>query len=438
MTQDLTLEDLVTHHNELTTAHWPLPTAVYNARNPEMLRSSPRLRWAWCLLLLFSQFARATDWRRPESQLAEKIVVITGTGVIALDVSNLSSIDPSDVDQIRRGLTDLLANSGVRISEPDQAAATVHVRLSESLQNYVWVAEIQQGVNDACIAIVAMPRLDSAVKTASALPLTLHATPLISQADPIFDVAVLEGNPRRMLVLGENAVTVYEFKDGRWQQGQSQAINHARPFPRDARGRIVLRKDYLFDAYLPGLICHSTNVSPLALNCSRSDDPWPLQTEDFGVSGFFAPSRNFFTGALVPGLGQQKSAPAFFSAAAVPRSKYVLWIFAGTDGQLHLLDGMNHQIAAKIHWGSDLAGVHAACRQDFQVLASSAGDGPNDSVQAFEFPDRDPVAVSQPLQLSGAITALWTARSDDSATAVVHDSETGDYEAVQLTLACGQ
>jgi hypothetical protein len=174
------------------------------------------------------------------------------------------------------------------------------------------------------------------------------------------------------------------------------------------------------------------------LNCSRSDDPWPLQTEDFGVSGFFAPSRNFFTGALVPGLGQQKSAPAFFSAAAVPRSKYVLWIFAGTDGQLHLLDGMNHQIAAKIHWGSDLAGVHAACRQDFQVLASSAGDGPNDSVQAFEFPDRDPVAVSQPLQLSGAITALWTARSDDSATAVVHDSETGDYEAVQLTLACGQ
>jgi len=438
MTQDLMTEDLVTHDNERTTAHWPLPIAVYNARNPEMLRSSPRVHWAWCLLLLVAQISRAADWRRPESQLAEKIVAITGPGLIALDVSNLSSIDPSDVDQIRRGLADLLANSGVRISEPDQAAASVHVRLSESLQNYVWVAEIQQGINDAGIAIVAMPRPDSTIKTASALPLTLHATPLISQPDPILDAAILEGNPRRMLVLGENAVTVYEFKDGHWLTGQSLPIAHDRPLPRDARGRIALRKDHLFDAYLPGLICRSTNASPLALNCSRSDDPWPLQTEDFGVSGFFAPSRNFFTGALVPGLGQQKSAPAFFSAAAVPRGNYTLWIFAGTDGQLHLLDGMNHQIAAKIHWGSDLAGVHAACRQDLQVLASSAGDGPNDSVQAFEFPDRDPVAVSQPLQLNGAITALWTARGGDNATAVIHDSETGDYEAVQLTLACGQ
>ncbi len=430
--------DLMARDNELTTAHWPLATAVYNARNPEMLRSSPRVRWAWCLLLLFSQFARAADWRRPESQLAEKIVAITGPGLIALDVSNLSSIDPSDVEQIRRGLADLLAGSGVRISEPDQAAASVHVRLSESLQNYVWVAEVQQGINDAGIAIVAMPRPDSAIKTVGSLPLTLHATPLISQPYPILDAAILEGNPRRMLVLGENAVTVYEFKDGRWQQGQSLAINHDRPFPRDARGRIALRKDHLFDAYLPGLICHSTNASPQALNCSRSDDPWPLQSEDFGVSGFFAPSRNFYTGALVPGVGQQKSAPAFFSAAAVPRGNYALWIFAGTDGQLHLLDGMNHQIVAKIHWGSDLAGVHAACRQDWQVLATAVGSGTGDSVQAFEFPDREPVAVSQALELNGTITALWTSRPGDSAIAVYRDADSGNYEAVQLTLTCGQ
>jgi hypothetical protein len=241
-----------------------------------------------------------------------------------------------------------------------------------------------------------------------------------------------------MLALGENAVTVYEFKDGHWFPGQPIAINHDRPLPRDVRGRIILRKDHLFDAYLPGMICRSTNASPLGLNCSRSDDPWPLQTEDFGVSAFFAPARNFFTGALVPGIGQQKSAPAFYSAAALPRAKYALWIFAGIDGQLHLLDGINHQVEAKIHWGSDLAGVHAPCRQDWQVLAISAGSGTDDSVQAFEFADREPAAVSQSLQLNGNITALWTARGDDSATAVFRNSETGNYEAMQLTLACGQ
>jgi hypothetical protein len=420
------------------TDHCPLATAVYNARNPEMFCSSSRVRWAWCLLLLFSQVVRAADWRLPEAQLAEKVTAITGPGVVALEVMNRSSISPSEAEQIRRGLTASLANSGVRVMEVDQAAATVRITLSESLQNYVWVAEIQQATNDTSVAIVAAPRPNSAINPQGAPPLTLRATQLVSQQEPILDAAILEGNPRRMLVLGENAVTVYEFKDGHWIPGQSLAINHDRPLPRDIRGRIMLCKDHLFDAYLPGLICHSTNSSPLALNCSRSDDPWPLQTEDFGVSGFFAPARNFFTGALVPGIGQQKSAPAFYSAAALPRGSYALWIFAGVDGQLHLLDGMNHQIEAKIRWGNDLTGVHAACRQDWQVLATSPGSGTDDSVQAFELADREPVAVSQALHVNGNITALWTARNGDSATAVFRDSETGNYEAVQLTLTCGQ
>jgi hypothetical protein len=424
--------------SKLDSMKGPHHLAVYNARNPEMFCSSSRVRWAWCLLLLFSPVARGADWRRPEAQLAEKIVVITGPGVVALELTNHSSITPSEADQIRRGLTATLANSGVRVLEPDQAAATVQVTLSESFQNYVWVAEIQQGTNEAGVAIVATPRPDSAISTQSVPPLTLHATQLVSQPEPILDAAILEGNPPRMLVLGENAVTVYEFKDGHWVPGQPLAINHDRPLPRDVHGRIILRKDHLFDAYLPELICRSTNTSPLALTCSRSDDPWPLQTEDFGVSGFFAPERNFFTGALVPGIGQQKSAPAFYSAAALSRGKYALWIFAGVDGQLHLLDGMNHQIEANIHWGSDLAGVHAACRQDWQVLATSAGSGADDSIQAFEFADREPAAVSQALPVNGNVTALWTARNGDSATAVFRDSETGNYEAVQLTLTCGQ
>jgi hypothetical protein len=390
------------------------------------------------LLLLVASGAWAADWRRSETQLAEKIAAITGPGVVALDVANHSSLSASEVEAIRNGLTEALSNSGVRISEPDQAAGTVRVTFSESLQNYVWVAEIQQGTNAVGVAIIDTPRPDSAVNQQPAFPLTLRATQLVSQPYPILDVAVLEGNPRRMLVLGENAVTVYEFKDGHWLQGQSLAVNHDRPFPRDVRGRIVLRKDHLFDAYLPGLICRSSYASPLALNCLHSDDPWPLQTDDFGVSGFFAPARNFFTGALVPGVGRQKSAPAFYSAAALPRGKYALWIFSGVDGQLHLLDGMNDQIEANIHWGSDLAGVHATCRQDWQVLAIPAGGGPEDSVQAFEFADREPAAVSQALQFDGTITALWTARTGDSVTVVFRDSETGNYEAVQFTLTCGQ
>ena len=427
---------------ELITGHCRLTTAVYNARNPEMLCSSSRsrLRWARCLLLLIAPAAWGADWRRPEEQLAQKIAAIIGPGAVAVQITNRSSISAAESEQIRRGLITSLADTGVRITQAEQAVATVQVTLSESLRNYVWVAEIQQGTNAGSVAIVDMPRPDSAVSPASALPLTLHATQLISQPYPILDAAILEGSPRRMLILGENAVTVYEFKDGQWLQGQSLAINHDRPFPRDARGRIMLRKDkdHLFDAYLPGLICRSTDASPPALNCARSDDPWPLQTDDFGVSGFFASARNFFTGALVPGIGQAKSAPAFYSAAALPRGKYALWIFSGVDGQVHLLDGMNQQSEANIHWGSDLAGVHAACGQDWQVLATAAGTAPSDSLQAFEFADREPAAVSPPLALSGNLTALWTAGAGESAIAVTRNSATGNYEAVQITFTCGQ
>jgi hypothetical protein len=426
------------------TDHCPLTTAVYNARNPEMLCSYSRVRWACCLLLLVAPATWAADWGGPEAQLAEKIAAVTGPGVVALKLGNRSSISAVETEQIRRGLIVSLFNSGVKVAEAESAAATVQVTLSESQQNYVWVAEIQRGKIAAGVAIVSTPRTDSAINPQPAFPLSLRATQLISLPYPILDAAILEGNPRRMLVLGENAVTVYEFNDGHWLPGQSVAVNHDGPFPRDARGRIVFRKDkdkdHLFDAYLPGLVCHSSNASPLALNCLRSDDPWPLQTqtEDFGVSAFFAPARNFFTGALVPGVGQQQSAPAFYTAAALPRGTYALWIFAGVDGQLHLLDGMNDRIEANIHWGSDIAGVHAACRQDWQVLASPAGSAGEDSIQAFEFADPEPVAVSDPLQLGGTVTALWTARGEDNAIAIVRDSETGNYEAVQLTLTCSQ
>ncbi len=72
------------------------------------------------------------------------------------------------------------------------------------------------------------------------------------------------------------------------------------------------------------------------------------------------------------------------------------------------------------------------------MLATSTANETNDSVQAFEFPDREPVAVSQSLPLNGTITALWTSRDDNSAIAVYRDSDSGNYEAVQITPTCGQ
>jgi hypothetical protein len=71
------------------------------------------------------------------------------------------------------------------------------------------------------------------------------------------------------------------------------------------------------------------------------------------------------------------------------------------------------------------------------VLVTGNGDGAGESVTAFEIADREPVAVSQPVEFNGAITALWTDSDGTGAIAVSQNSETGRYEAYRLSIACG-
>ena len=78
--------------------------------------------------------------------------------MIALEITNRSSIASADVEQIRHLVVSELAASGVRVWQPDQAAATAEVTLSENLQSYVWVAQIQQGSAEPSLAMVSLDR----------------------------------------------------------------------------------------------------------------------------------------------------------------------------------------------------------------------------------------------------------------------------------------
>ena len=416
--------------------------AVYNSGIPEMPVLSSRFpRVAGSvfvvLVVLYAAVAWAENWGGAEEQLAAKIAAVTGPGAVAVNFSNRSSISPTDADEIRRGLLTQLAALGVRFVNAEQAAARVQVSLSEDLQNHVWLAEIHQGANQSSIVMVSLLRPETQTVGHEAAALALRKTLLWSQDDRILDVAVLDGNPSHMLLLASNGVAVYTLHDGRWQPDQSIAITHLRPWPRDLRGRLVLRNDHLFDAFLPGVFCRSTTSAPLAINCYESDDPWPLGTDQLSLSAFFTPARNYFTGALAPGVGKQTTAPAFYSAAPLPREKYTVWLFATVDGQVHLLDGITDQTAGKLGWGSDIAGVRSGCGFGWQILATRSGVSSDDAVRAFEFPDREPIGVSQPLEFNGSISALWTESGGSSAIAVSHNSETGRYEAFRLTITCG-
>jgi hypothetical protein len=268
--------------------------------------------------------------------------------------------------------------------------------------------------------------------------MSIKKTPLWSDQNRILDVELMSGNPQHMIVLEPDSILVLSQQAGRWQPDQTLPIIHPLPWPRDMRGRLFLRKDHLFDAYLPGVFCRSSNSAPLAVSCKASDDPWPLAAEPYTLSGFYASSRNFFTGVLSPGIQKQTMVAPFYSAAPLPRDKYTMWLFAATNGQLHMLDGITDQIGSNVGWGSNLASVHSNCGSGLQVLVDANDIASGDRIRAFEFPDREPVEASESIEFSGEITALWTGSDGMSAIAVSQDGESGSYEAFQLSIHCGQ
>ena len=412
------------------------------------------------VLLGLAITAGAVDWNEPEQQLARKIVAVTGPGTVALTVENRSSLSKRDNEIVQNGLRSALEGTGIRFVAAEQAGATVAIVLSENSAAYVWVAEIRQGAGETAAVIVSMPRPAGVTATHESVPLSLRKIELWTQADPILDVAVLEENPAptHIAVLGAEKVALYRWQAGKWEQEQALSIVHARPWPRDLRGRLIPAKDHLLDVYLPGVICRSGAAAPLTLNCRQIDDAWPLVPtalsggtfSTFSGAGltavaisplgaFFAPTRNFFTGVLAPGIGKFTTVPKFYSAAFLPRNKYLLWLFAATDGYVHMMDGVSDQ-AARFGWGSDLTSVKTSCGAGWQVLATSPEEGTGDSVRAYEFPDRDPVAVSAAIDFSGTgvVTTLWTEAKGDTAIAVVKNQETGNYEAFRLAVVCSQ
>ena len=442
-------------------------TAVYNSAIPEnslkpVNRSAHGLRalrsGIFFFLLVTSLTAWGADWSVAEQQLARKIASVTGPGTVALTVENHSSLGRRDSDVVQNGLRAALEQSGIHFVKPEQAVASVAITLSENVTSYVWVAQIHQSATESAVVMVSVPRSGRANAAHDSMPIAVHKTLLWSQNDPILDVSILEesGSPSRIAVLSAENVSLYRSQGGKWQPEQVQAIADAKPWPQDLRGRLAVNKDHNLDAYLPGVICRS--IGTPSFGCRESDDPWPMIPVSLigsatvfpsagsssspsaavsQVAAFFAPTRNFFTGVLTPAIGKFSNVPKFYSAAFVPRDRYTLWLFTTTDGRVHMLDGMSDQ-PSKLDWGSDIATVRTACGAGWQVLAASSTPDGSDAVRAYEFPDRDPVAVSPSVDMAGAVSALWTESKGDSAIAIVNNRETGSYEAYRLAVACSQ
>jgi hypothetical protein len=390
-------------------------------------------------LVVFPASASASVFGDSARLLAHKIASATGPGAVALDVTNRSSLDDKSVREVRSALEAQLRSEGVRTAKADEAMGSVQVTLSESVREYVWTAEIAIGTDPRKVVLVPAPRAQpGAASSSSSMPLAVRKSFLFAQEQPILDAAVLDmSGGQRLLVLDASRVGVFRQQSGRWELEASLAITHDRIFPRDLRGRLVLRRDHFFDVYLPGTLCRAGGTMPLTLACFDNDVLWPLTADEGGVAASYAPARNFFTGAFSAAIGKVSNGPSFYSAAPLPKSGYTLWVLSGVDGSVHMLDGMTDQLVRGAKWGSDLAAVHSSCGTGTQLLVSENGEPSQDSLRAFEIPDREPVAASAPAEFDGPIVALWTEGSGNGAIAIVKREDTGWYEAYRISIACG-
>jgi hypothetical protein len=106
------------------------------------------------------------------------------------------------------------------------------------------------------------------------------------------------------------------------------------------------------------------------------------------------------------------------------------------DGRTHVYDASGKPAAVFEAWGADFVAIQAGCAAN-RIAATSASSGDSsDSLALYDVVNNAPVRLSDPVALSGPVTALWPAR--DGALAVARSLSTGRYEAYSIAVDCGR
>jgi hypothetical protein len=354
----------------------------------------------------------ADDLNGAARELARKTAALIGKGEsVAVIWRNVSSLGPASLAQARVAFDAALREAGVRSTDV-APSAEARIAISENPSAYLLVEEIRTEVWIA-----------SWQRTAAgpALPPAIVQKRLLwEQEESILDVATAGGT---LLVLTPASLL-------RVSSRQSARIASPTPWPRDLRGRLRVNGASA-QVNLPGVLCAGSAEPSLTLTCKPSDEPWTIESGSREILlASFAPDRNYFDGRVVTQNAVRKTVPPFYSAAAVDEAGRALWLLAGIDGRTGIFDASMELAGAIPSWGSDIAGIDTRCGGASIVLATRPGDGP-DAVQAFAIVNRAAVAMGEPVELPGPVTALWP-----SGVAIVHNAGTGNYQAYGLTVTC--
>ena len=311
---------------------------------------------------------------------------------VSIEQQNLSTLPEDEWSSFRSQFEAELRKAGVEISSATSAEPRIRITLSDNARGLLFVAEVVSPDNRQ----IAMLPWSKPPASDEKPRVSLTKKLLWMQPEPILDV--LLSDPNTMLVLSATKVASFRFAGGNWTPSASASLVLPRPIPRDPRGRIESTADG-FRAYLPGATCTGAFQPDIKITCAPGNETWP-HAQVRWIS-----DRNLLESDAVKG--------PFYSTA---------------NGVFVMAEG--HATAPET-WGSDIAAIQNTCGS--AVIATSTATY-RDNVQAYQ----NTTPVSDTIPLPGPVTALWPSETRTEVTMVVHNLQTGNYEASRLGLACSQ
>ncbi len=321
------------------------------------------------------------------AQLASRIAsLLPRRATVSIESRSLAQSAPPEWSKFPSRFQDELRKAGVQISGVPAAAVPtattppeprVRVTLAEEAHGLLLVAEILNGDNRQ-IAMLPWNVPPSAQPNPQ---VSITKKLLWAQEDPLLDV-LLQDSDSQMLILSVNSIASYRLTDGKWIAVSNAALALPRPMPRDPRGRLEPTPAG-FRAYLPVATCEGSAAPELRVTC-------------------------------MPGTAVWQSAPVHWVA-----DRNIL----EPDPPAPPIEGI----------GSDTATIADPCGGNALTVADSS-NGDHDSIRAYQLA----MPASDPVSLPGPVTALWPEASGQEAILVVHNLQTGQYEASRLGVACSQ
>lgn len=348
-----------------------------------MIRAASVLLFGSTLLLESQPPPTLDPVLQAAAQLAARTSSLLKLRTVSLDWRNLAALPAPEWSSFRNRLEQELRKAGVETVGAEQAAtppeSRLRVTVSRDAHGLLFIAEVPGGDDRQ---VVMLPwAAPAATDTNPGLRIVLN--PLLTLSQPILDLLRIDSE---LVVLTTSQITRYRQLDGKWTPQATLSLALTRPMPRDPRGRLEPTVQG-FRAYLPVGTCEGTLQPEFKLACSPEIAVW--QT---------APVRWLAGRNVLEGTAPSPS----FGA-----------------------------------WGSDTATMADPCGPGTITIATSPNNE-HDSLRAYQIGDGRPQPVSDALPVPGSITALWPSPSGQEAALVVHNLQTGEYEASRLGLACNR